>query len=297
MLRVLQIGRTGQVATEFGLAAVKAGMALTVLSRPELDLEDPGAVRRTISAHDFDVLVNCAAYTAVDQAETDQDTAQRVNADSVEAMGAAAAEKGAAVIHLSTDYVFDGTAKRAYLETDATAPLGVYGRSKLDGERRLSAVAPRHVIVRTAWVYASHGKNFVKTMLRVGREREVLTVVDDQHGSPTSAADIAQALVTITTQIAGAPEGDACFGVFHFCGGGETTWCGFADEIFAQARNWPYAAPEVRPIKTEDFPTPAKRPANSVLNTERVKAVFGIEIQPWKQSLSYVMNEIKKEQT
>lgn len=296
MLRVLQIGRTGQVATEFALAAGKAGMALTVLSRPELDLEDPDAVRRVISAHEFDVLVNCAAYTAVDQAETDQDTAQRVNADSVEAMGAAAAEQGAAIIHLSTDYVFDGAAERAYLETDATAPLGVYGRTKLDGERRLARVAPRHVIVRTAWVYASHGKNFVKTMLRIGRERDVLTIVDDQHGSPTSAADIASALVVIAAKVADVPQGAPDFGVFHFCGGGQTTWRGFADEIFAQARDWPYPTPEVRPINTEDFPTPAKRPANSVLDTTLIQSVFGIEIRPWQQSLADVMSEFKKEQ-
>lgn len=296
MLRVLQIGRTGQVATEFAVAAAEAGFAHTVLSRPELDLNDPASVRRTVSAHEFDVLVNCAAYTAVDQAESDQDAARRLNVESVEAMGLAAADKGAVIIHLSTDYVFDGSALRAYRETDSTSPLGVYGRTKLDGERRLAAASPRHVIVRTAWVYASHGKNFVKTMLRIGREREVLAVVDDQHGSPTSAADIARALVTITTQTASAPEGDPRFGVFHFCGGGETTWRLFAEEIFAQARDWPYPSPEVRPIESKDFPTPAKRPANSVLDTERVRAVFGIEIRPWQQSLAEVMSELKKEQ-
>lgn len=293
MIRVLQVGRTGQVATEFALAADKAGLARTVLARPELDLGDVDRVFDAVmAAGPFDVLVNCAAYTAVDQAETDADEAFAVNAAAVEAMGRAAAERGAAVVHLSTDYVFDGTKSGPYAETDPVAPLGVYGRTKLEGETRLSDAAPRSVIVRVAWVYSAHGKNFVKTMLRVGRERDVMRVVDDQRGCPTSAADIAQLLVAVAQQAADAPAGDDRFGLFHYCGAGETTWRGFAEEIFTQARTWSFPSPRVEGIGTQDYPTPARRPANSVLDTSRIASVYGVTARPWREALAEVMNQV-----
>lgn len=297
MARVLQIGRSGQVATEFARSADAAGFRRSVLGRPQIDLTAPASVEDAIRTVDeFDVLVNCAAYTAVDQAESEPDAAYAVNAESVEAMGRAAAARGAAVVHLSTDYVFDGSKAGAYREDDPVAPLGVYGRTKLDGEIRLAAAAPRSVVMRTAWVYSARGKNFVKTMLRVGRDRVELTVVDDQRGCPTSAADIASALVEIVRQVADAPAGDTRFGVFHYCGAGETTWRRFAEAVFESARGWPYPVPRVQAIRTEDYPTPARRPANSVLDTGRIASVYGIQARPWRDALADVMNELRTQQ-
>lgn len=297
MTRVLQIGKGGQVAIEFARAASAAGFDVEELGRPELDLSDPQAVASALAgAKSFDVLVNCAAYTAVDQAENDAAVAEAVNADSVEAMGRACAECGAAMVHISTDYVFDGSKAEPYEETDPVAPLGVYGETKLKGEQKLLDALARSVILRTAWVYSAHGKNFVKTMLRVGRDRDELAVVDDQHGCPTSAADIADALVAVVKAITEGPDDAALYGVFHYAGAGATTWKRFADEIFLQVRDWPFPSPSVRAIPTSEFPTPARRPANSVLNTAKFEATFGLKMRPWPEALTQVLVQLKNEQ-
>jgi dTDP-4-dehydrorhamnose reductase len=278
-LRLLVFGRTGQVATE--LAAL-AGPDLIVrcLSRAEADLADPAACAARVAEAEADAVINAAAYTAVDRAESEPELAHAVNAEAPGAIAAACATRGLPFLHVSTDYVFDGSGTCPWREDDATGPLGVYGRTKLAGEQAVAAAGGIHAILRTAWVFSPHGANFVKTMLRVGAERERLTVVDDQHGGPTPADAIAAALVTVARAMA---VGRGESGVFHFSGAPDVTWCGFARAIFARA-GWA-RLPEVSPVTTADWPTPARRPANSRLDCGRIAAIYGIERPDWGAGL------------
>jgi dTDP-4-dehydrorhamnose reductase len=237
-----------------------------------------------MSAFRPDIVINPAAYTAVDKAESESDLAFAINRDGAGAVAAAAAELGAPIIHLSTDYVFDGAKPSPYVESDPTSPQGVYGRSKLEGEWAVVAANPRNLIIRTAWVYAPFGANFARTMLRLAGERDRLRVVDDQVGCPTYAPDIAWALLSMADQLAGGWR-DELAGVTHLAGPEAVTWCGFARLILEAAgarggRNVPVDA-----ITTADFPTPARRPANSRLSTHRLKAVFGLELPPLRASI------------
>jgi dTDP-4-dehydrorhamnose reductase len=236
-------------------------------------------------------VINGAAYTAVDKAETDVVTAWAVNALAPAAFGEACATAGIPIVQVSTDYVFDGNREGAWEVGDPVGPLGVYGASKLGGELAVRTSGARHVIVRTAWVVSAHGNNFVKTMLRVGAERGTMRVVGDQHGSPTSAADLAAALMTITLRLAA--DADAPTGTFHFSNAGATTWAGFASEIFAQsaANGGPSAA--VEPITTAEYPTPARRPANSLLSHAAIREGYGIEPRPWQTALSDIIKELQ----
>lgn len=284
-MTLLVLGAGGQVGTELRRAKLPPGMTLTALDRTGLDITDRAAIDAVIRRELPDLIVNAAAYTAVDKAESDIDTAFAVNATAPSHIAAACAENGVPLIHISTDYVYDGTKAGAYVEDDPIDPLGVYGRSKAAGDAAVAAALAEHVILRTAWVYSAHGGNFVKTMLRLASERPSLRVVADQHGSPTAAADIAAAIIAIAARI-GAGEGH--WGVFHFSGGGTTTWHGFAEAIVALAgKNVPIEA-----ITTADYPTPARRPANSVLDCGKIAAAYSIAARPWREALAEVVAEL-----
>ncbi|GAB4384447.1 dTDP-4-dehydrorhamnose reductase [Albidovulum sp.] len=287
-MQVLVFGTTGQVATELA-RQVPAGLRLTALDRAAADLRDPAACAAAIRAAAPDLVINAAAYTAVDQAESDSVTAGTVNAAAPGAMAQAAAAIGAPFLHLSTDYVFDGTGTRPWREDDPTRPLGVYGRTKREGERAVLAAGGAGVILRTSWVFSAHGHNFVRTMLRLGRERPTLRIVADQRGGPTAAADIARALWTIARAFA---AGRGVPGLFHFSGAPAVSWADFAAEIFARARLDP--PPRILRIPTAEFPSPAPRPAFSVLDCSRIAAAYGISQPDWRQGLAQVLAELEE---
>lgn len=292
MVDLLITGAEGQLGFELARRAAARGLSAEALGRSGLDVCDGEAVARTVAALAPKVVINAAAYTAVDRAESDAATAHAVNRDAAAHLAAACAARGAALIHVSTDYVFDGTKAGAWREDDPVAPLGVYGASKLAGEAAIAAALPRHVILRTAWVYGVHGANFVKTMLRVGRQRDTLRVVDDQHGCPTQAGDLAEAILSIARSIVDERMPAEGWGVFHCAGAGPTTWCGFAREIFRQAAPRLERVPTVEAIATADYPTPARRPANSVLDCERLARVHGLRLRPWPEALGEMLAEI-----
>ena len=293
-LRILQFGRTGQVGMELLTRAVSRGHQVTALGRDIVDMAQPSRVPRAFSAAgSVDVVINGAAYTAVDKAETEPERANAVNAESVAVLAETCAKRGLPLIHLSTDYVFDGAKPSPYVEDDPTAPLNAYGRSKLLGETRLRERQPRHVILRASWVYSAHGTNFVKTMLRLGAEREELRIVDDQVGAPTSAGDIAQACLRICEAIA-ARGSDMPWGTYHFAATGETTWRRFAEAIFDEAGAWAKVKARVVPIPSADYPTPARRPLNSRLDCRKIETAFGIKGRPWREALRDVLNELKE---
>jgi dTDP-4-dehydrorhamnose reductase len=276
---ILVFGR-GQVGTALADAAAAAGTSLTVVSRAEADIADPRAVAAAVDRARPSFLVNAAAYTAVDRAESEPQAAYRANAEGPRVLAEAAARARLPLLHISTDYIFDGSKKSAYVEDDPTAPLGVYGSSKLAGEEAVRAVLPGHVILRTAWVYAASGRNFLRTMLKLAAERSELRVVADQRGSPTSADDIAAAILRVAEA---AGKGRAPWGTYHFAGTGETTWHGFASRIVAEQAGITGRRPRVVPIATAEYPTPARRPANSVLDSSRFAAAFAFRARPWEE--------------
>lgn len=288
---ILVIGRIGQVAHELRRGAWPAGFAVDFLERPAIDLTRPGEMREVVIAARPRIVVNAAAYTAVDAAESDRDTAFAVNRDGPAALAEACARIGAPLIHYSTDYVYDGGKTGAYVEDDPVNPLSVYGASKAAGDAAIRTRLDRHVILRTSWVYSATGQNFVKTMLRLGGERDRLGIVDDQHGAPTAAADIAAATIAVCAALAAGKQ-DGC-GTFHFTGGGTTTWHGFAREIFAFAAARGCKTPRaVDPIATEDYPLPAPRPRNSVLDCGKIARVYGIAARPWQAALAACLDEL-----
>ena len=288
--KILVFGRNGQVASELRRAPWPPGFSVECRDRAQVDITRPDDVRRAVAGSGAAVVVNAAAYTGVDQAESEPESAFAVNRDGAAHVAEASAKAGAALVHISTDYVFDGRKDGAYLEDDLVHPLSVYGASKEAGERAVREALARHVILRTAWVYSPHGGNFVKTMLRLGSERDELNIVDDQRGCPTAAADIAGAIVGVVTWLAaGKTDG---FGTFHFCGAGATTWYGFAGAIFELAAAHGAKVPRVNPITTADFPTPASRPKNSVLDCTRIGRVYGIEPRPWRDGLAECIDEL-----
>ena len=289
MRDILLTGGAGQVGTEVRRLA-PTDWRVTAPGRSELDLADPEQIGRAVASRPWAAIINCAAYTAVDRAESDPLTAWRVNALAPATL-ATAAGVTTPLIHVSTDYVFDGLKPSPYDEADAIGPLGVYGASKAAGELAVRTAAQRHLILRTAWVVSPHGSNFVKTMLRLGAERPLLRVVDDQHGCPTSAADIAQALVTLTIRLA--QDEAAPVGTYHFVNDGEATWCELARFVFerAAAKGGP-PAPKVQAITTAEYPTPARRPANSRLLTDKIARDFGISPRPWREAVEDVIGSL-----
>lgn len=279
-MRILVTGRHGQVATALAERGDTTSQVKVITAgRPELDLENTASVIQAIAAAKPDVVVNVAAYTAVDKAEQEAEKAFAVNRDGAAAAASAAARLGVPFIHLSTDYVYPGDKPSPYVESDATGPLGIYGLSKLAGEEAVRMAHPSPLILRTSWIYSPFGNNFVKTMLRVGRERPVLSVVDDQVGNPTSALDIADAILGIASRL-------ETGGTYHMCGSGDVTWCGFAREIFAQSAARGGPNPEVKAISTAEYPTPARRPANSRMSMAAFEQRFGFRLRPWQDALA-----------
>jgi dTDP-4-dehydrorhamnose reductase len=288
-VKVLVTGRNGQVARSLAeRAAADAEIELMTAGRPQLDLLQPETVRRTILAARPDVVVSAAAYTAVDQAEDELERAFAVNAEGAGVVASAAAEVGAAIIHLSTDYVFSGDASGEYVETDPTDPQSVYGRSKLAGEKAVAASNPRHVILRTAWVYSPFGKNFVKTMLTLASQRDHVRIVADQWGNPTAAADIADGIFRIAKTIA-ANRQPEFYGIFHLAGEGSTNWAGLARQVLAERARLGGPSVQVEEIATADYPTKARRPQNSRLSCKKLLGVYGWRPPEWQDSCRAVM--------
>jgi dTDP-4-dehydrorhamnose reductase len=289
-MRILVTGGTGQVGRALSLVTWPAGVEIVAPSRNTLDLTDLIAVEAFIIDGGFDAVINPAAYTAVDKAESDWLAAWTVNVLGPAAIAAATRKAGIPLLHVSTDYVFDGLKAGAYHEDDPIHPAGAYGASKAAGELAVRTGNPRHVILRTSWVFSSHGNNFVKTMLRLAADRPLLRVVDDQYGCPTAAGDIAATLATISLRMIGDPN--APTGTYHFSNDGPVTWCGFAREIFRQRSSAGLTAPNVEGITTADYPTPAKRPANSVLSTKKLVEDYAIRPRPWTAALAETLAEI-----
>ena len=293
-LRLLLTGANGQLGREILEAGARPGSNLTIvpLTRSDLDITDPEALRHALTRQKPDVLVNAAAYTNVDRAESEPGLALAVNRDGAENLAAACFQAAVPLIHVSTDYVFDGRGTRPYREEDPVSPLNVYGRSKAEGEDRIRARHPEHVILRTSWLYATHGRNFLTTMLRLGRERESLSVVNDQSGCPTWANDLAGAILQIAATL---PRTPSPWGTYHCCNAGETTWYGFAEAIFELApSSLGLRVQNLRPIPTEDYPTPADRPCYAVLNCTRIHETFGISLPPWRESLKTALRISRK---
>jgi len=290
---ILVTGGSGQVGGAL-VRLADAGTEVVAPTRAQLDLTDPNALAEMVAARPWTAIVNCAAYTAVDKAESDVVRAWQVNALAPAALAAASAQAGIPILHVSTDYVFDGTKADPYVEADPVAPLGVYGASKLGGELAVRSANPRHIILRTAWVVSATGHNFVKTMLRLGAERPQLRVVADQHGCPTAADDIARAILTILQRIGGAGE-NGLRGTYHFVNAGSGTWHDLAGHVFARAATHGRTAPTVEPIATADYPTPAARPANSRLATDKIMRDFGISPRDWHGAIDEIVDQLVKE--
>lgn len=290
MKKILCTGISGQVGQELQQTLINSGSIIAV-GRNELDLSEPESIRQIINKIEPDVIINAAAYTAVDKAETELELAKAINGTAPTIMAQEAQKLGATLVHISTDYVFDGQKNTPYLEDDPTNPIGAYGQSKLLGEEGVRQNCTNHIILRTAWVYGSRGHgNFVKTMLRLGAEREKIRVVADQVGTPTWSKDIAVAI----TQLVAALESGASFGTYHFTNSGVTSWYDFAVAIFEEAKQigFPIKVERVVPITTADYPTPAKRPAYSVLSNGKIAKTLGNYAPHWRQSLRQMLAEL-----
>lgn len=288
---ILVTGVNGQVGFEL-LRSLQGLGRVVACDRSMLDLSDLDRVRGVVRDLKPSIIVNPAAYTAVDKAETDVDAARRLNADVPRAFAEEAARTGAALVHYSTDYVFDGTKEGAYVETDATNPQNVYGLTKLEGEQAIAAAGCAHLILRTSWVYGRRGKNFLLTMLKLGSERPELRVVADQVGAPTWSKTIATATAHIVAQalaVGGADWWAQRSGVYHFTSGGATSWHGFAEAIFANALG--EHAPKVVPISASEYPVPAKRPSNSRLSHDKLTEAFGLRLPDWADALTLCLSE------
>jgi dTDP-4-dehydrorhamnose reductase len=291
-IRIAVIGKHGQVARALVEAGTLAGFEVVPLGRPELDLEAPDTVQPALTAADPDVVVNAAAYTAVDQAEREPVKATAVNERGAAIVAAAACALGVPVIHLSTDYVFDGTKATPYVEEDPVAPSNVYGVSKFAGEQAVAAATLDHLILRTAWVYAPYGNNFVRTMLALARTRHEVRVVVDQRGCPTYAPDIAVAIIAMAQNLLNSPSNRQLRGVFHLVGSAETTWADFAGAIFAFLAAKGIPAPVVIPISSGDYPTAARRPANSRLDSGKLLLIHGIALPSWRASIKLCLERL-----
>ena len=292
---ILVIGAKGQLGRELVSQGEKLKGGVIGIDIDELDITQQTAVRDYFKEQTFSVVVNAAAYTAVDQAEKDAATAFAVNSEGPQNLATICHEKSIPFIHISTDYVFDGLKPGAYSEEDQLSPVGVYAQSKAEGEKRVAAATRRYIIIRTAWLYGVHGNNFVKTMLRLGRERTALRVVDDQYGCPTNAAELAAAILTICRKIHENDNFDA-WGIYHYCDEGETTWYGFAVMIFKMASSYEtLAIQNLIPITTQEYPTPVKRPPNSVLSCDKIQRIFGIQRKPWEENLGDMLERLYRE--
>jgi dTDP-4-dehydrorhamnose reductase len=296
-MRIAVTGRSGQLVSALReLGARHPGVDVVALGRPDLDLARPWDVASALKAVRPDIVVNAAAYTAVDEAEREPDIAMAVNAAGAGAVAAAARALKAPVVQISTDYVFDGEASRPYVETDAVAPLGAYGASKLEGERTVMDANPDHVVLRTSWVFAAEGRNFVRTMLRAAETRAEISVVADHRGCPSYAPDLAEAVLTVCSNLLADPSERALRGIFHLCGHGEASWAEFAEAIFALSERKGGHSAAVRRIDAVDYPTPARRPRDSRLDCSRLAAVHGAGMPHWRDALSRCIDRISSSQ-
>ena len=302
-MKILVLGASGQVGSELAthlnhvLSVAGQNYSLVLASRAEVDVSDLPGLRDFLRLNNPDFVINATAYTAVDNAETEVTQAYRVNEHAVHVMAEHCAATDANLIHISTDYVFDGSGELPVSENNEVAPLGVYGASKLAGEEAIRAAVTQHLILRTAWVFGVSGGNFVKTMLRLAQTRSELGVVGDQHGAPTSARGIAKAIATMVLQMSEAGSADERWGTYHYTGNPFVSWADFAREIFRQGdqRSIIPENPIVNAISTEQYPTPAKRPHNSRLDCSKITKIFGIEPDNWQASLGEMLDEIKRE--
>jgi dTDP-4-dehydrorhamnose reductase len=280
-VKILVIGREGQLARGLVEAADTAGVRVVAFGRPDIDLVEEKSVAAIVARERPDAVVNAAAYTAVDAAENQSGPVHAVNALGAEYVAKACAANSIPIIHISTDYVFDGMKDSPYREDDATGPISAYGRSKLEGEQLVAKACKRHLILRTAWLHSPWGTNFVKTMLRLAADRPLISLVDDQRGSPTYVPHLARIVLTLAASAVADPAGTR-WGIYHAVDGGETTWFGFAREVFRSAAEHGLPAAQIAAIATADFPTAARRPANSRLNCDKLRRLFGLELPDWR---------------
>lgn len=295
-MRIIIFGSNGQLGWSLMRCLQRTDFKVRGGDLPDHDICNQDQVRSIIRKEHADLVINASAYTAVDQAENDEINAFEVNQKGPLYLAEACSMGNVPLIHVSTDYVFDGTAADPYCERDPVNPTGVYGASKLAGEQEIRRKLSSHIIIRTAWLYGIHGNNFVKTMIRLGKDRETIKVVDDQYGCPTYAGDLADAIEVVARKIQGKENVE--WGTYHYAGDGKTTWYGFAKKILELAQGVvPLKVSNLVPIKTEEYPTPAKRPGYSVLNCEKIKRNFGIHPKPWETSLENTIRSIIKHDT
>jgi dTDP-4-dehydrorhamnose reductase len=295
------VGSSGQLGNELVRQGKTSGIQLLTLDLPHIhlltlalpnfDITDPAAVEKQLRSGDISLVINTAGYTDVDRAEKEPEQAFAVNREGTSCLASRCNEIGVPFIHISTDYVFNGKKEGAYVETDPVSPLGIYGKSKAEGESEIRKRLTEHIIIRTSWLYSVHGRNFVKTMLKLGRDKKIVRVVADQYGCPTCAADLAGAIYRIAGQLS---EGvDIQWGIYNYCGDGVTSWHGFAETIFDIARRYDsFAVTQILPISTAEYPTPALRPANSALDCSKIRRNFGIQPRPWRESLAEVIEKL-----
>lgn len=290
-MKIIIIGSKGQLGWELVRQSQDFSFEILGVDLPQLDITNVAQVKNTIANFQPSLVINAAAYTDVDKAETEQSLAWAVNRDGPANLAVVCAKSDIPLIHISTDYVFDGQKGIPYIETDPVSPLGIYGKSKAAGENKVRSRLKEHIILRTSWLYGVHGHNFVKTMLKLGKEKNVIKVVADQYGSPTSAADLAEAVWIIAAHIRNSTE--IAWGTYHYCGHGITTWHGFAQTLFEMAR--PYGSiitSKVEPITTDEYPTRTRRPPFSALDCHLIKKRFGISPKPWRESLKNTIDRI-----
>jgi len=290
-MKLLIIGAKGQLGSELVRECNRKKFSCLALDLPEFNITDTSQVEKTLAAFKPSIVINASAYTNVDKAETEPEIAFTVNSDGPANLAESCDKNRIPIIHISTDYVFDGSKGQPYAESDPISPLGVYGKSKEEGESKLRSILKQHIILRTSWLYGTYGNNFVKTMLRLGSEKEVIKVVSDQYGCPTCAADLAKAVVDISKQITQNPK--IAWGTYHYCGLGTTTWHKFAKAIFEIASQYQnFKVTSVEAITTAQYPTRAKRPAFSALDCSLIKKHFGINTKPWQESLKNTIERI-----
>lgn len=280
---ILVFGAQGQLGRELAAAAAETKIEMNGVGREEVDIADAGAVGAVLARLRPDLVINAAAYTAVDRAESEPELAWRTNAIGPGVLAERADRSGIPIVHISTDYVFDGTKTGPYREDDPVAPIGVYGKSKAAGEAAVRGAAPRHLILRTAWLYSRHGSNFAKTVIRLAAERRELRIVADQLGSPTAAADLARAILGVAPRLLAA---DAVYGTFHLAAGGATSRFGFAERLIDEQARITGRRPRVTPITSAEYPTPARRPQNSILDSSRFAETFNIRLEPWRNPVA-----------
>jgi dTDP-4-dehydrorhamnose reductase len=295
-MKVLVAGAQGQLARALvDVARARGGIDVIALGRPRLDLLNKASVASVLAAMRPDLVINTAAYTAVDKAESDAGAAFAVNRDGAAVLAAACSRHSCPIIHVSTDYVFDGAKAEPYVETDPVGPASVYGRSKLEGEVAVRAANPRHLIVRTAWLYAPYGQNFLRTIVRLAKERPQLRIVADQRGNPTYVPHLADAILAVAAQLGSGGRSADVWGVYHAAADGETNWAGFAAEIVRVGAHHGVPAVPVSPIATAEYPTPAERPANSRLDCTKLARIFGARLPPWQQGVRECVTHLARQ--